>query len=232
MQMNILVFKHVPFEGPAAIADWAGSRGHTISSVDAYAGTELAMPDSYDMLVVMGGPMNIYEEDKYPWLVAEKAAIRAAIDAGKYVVGVCLGAQLIADVLDAPVIKGKETEIGWFEINRTAECPDGFPLPDSLRVYHWHGETFHLPEGAVHIASGEACTNQGFLYDGRVLALQCHLETTRESMNALIEACEEDIHSDCPCIQTVATMRAEPDSSFDRMQAVLFRLLDHITERE
>lgn len=225
--MHIVCFKHVPFEGPAAIAKWAESRGHTLSCVEVYAGDPLPSHESYDMLVVMGGPMNIYEEDKYPWLAAEKAAIRAAIDSGKYAVGVCLGGQLIADVLGGPVSRGDEVEIGWLPIERTSDCPESVALPDSLRVYHWHGDTLAIPEGAAHIASSEGCSNQAFLFDGRVLGFQCHLETTRESMNALIEACADEI-TDGRFIQSAETMQAEPDATFEAMQAVLFEMLDQL----
>jgi GMP synthase-like glutamine amidotransferase len=218
----------VPFEGPAAFADWAGSHGHTLDCVELYANQSPPEVNRYDMLLVMGGPMNIYEESKYSWLAAEKAAIRAAIDAGKVVVGICLGAQLLADALGAEVRRGNEVEIGWLPIERTAGCPGEIALPDSLRVYHWHGDTFEIPEGAVHIASSAACTNQGFLYQGRVLGLQCHLETTRESIHALIEACGHEIQ-DGRYVQDGKTMRTEPDATFEVMQSVLFKLLDRIT---
>lgn len=229
MQMHITCLKHVPFEGPAAFANWAELRGHVLDCAELYANPSQPELNSYDLLLVMGGPMNIYEESKYPWLAAEKAAIGAAIDAGKVVVGICLGAQLIADVLGAKVRRGEEVEIGWLPIERTAGCPGEIALPDALRVYHWHGDRFEIPEGAVHIASSAACANQGFLYQGRVLALQCHLETTRESMNALIEACGHEIQGG-RYVQDAATMRAEPDTTFEAMHSVLFKLLDRITD--
>jgi len=226
--MEIICFKHVPFEGPAAIADWARACGHNLKCLEVYAGETLPTTDCFDMLLVMGGPMNIYEEAAYPWLIDEKKAIRAAIDAGKPVVGICLGAQLIADVLGGPVRRGEEVEIGWLNIRRSAECPEELALPDWLRVYHWHGDTFTLPPRATLLASSEGCVNQGFLFDRRVLGLQCHLETTRESMNALIEACKDEI-GEGPLIQSAESMQAEPESTFTAMQAILFKLLDHVT---
>jgi GMP synthase (glutamine-hydrolysing) len=227
--MDIKCFKHVPFEGPASLARWADSRGHHLECIEVYAADALPAPESYDMLLVMGGPMNIYEEAKYPWLKAEKAAIRAAIDMGKIVVGVCLGGQLIADQLGGTVTRNDEVEIGWLQIERTATCPADLGLPDSLRVYHWHGDHFAIPEGAIHIASSQGCATQGFLYDGRVLGLQCHLESTRDSMDALIEACADEI-GEGRFVQDAETMRAEPETTYLRMQSVLFGLLDQITE--
>ena len=184
--MRFLCLQHVPFEGPAALADWARTRGHSLQCHGLYASAELPPIDDFDGLFIMGGPMNIYEEPDYPWLVAEKAYIRAAIQSDRYVVGICLGAQLIADALAATVTGGPSPEIGWFPIERAAACPKSLPLPDALRVLHWHGDQFDLPEGATRIAQSEICPTQGFAYGSNVLALQCHLESTPESLSALI----------------------------------------------
>lgn len=184
--------------------------------------------DRYDMLLVMGGPMNIYEEAKYAWLKAEKRAIRAAVDADKIVVGICLGAQLIADALGARVVRGEHVEIGWLPIERADDCPADLMLPDSLRVYHWHGDTFPIPEGAHRLASSPGCKNQGFIYKDRVLALQCHLESTPESVDALIHHCGHEITTG-PYIQDADLMRAESNMTYTAMHAVLFKLLDQIT---
>ena len=98
-------------------------------------------------------------------------------------------------------------------------------LPDELCVLHWHGDTFALPEGAHPIARSAACANQGFLYRDRVLALQCHLEMTPQSLALLIAACRNEL-IDAPYIQTAEAMLAEPESTYERMQAVLFDMLD------
>ncbi|WP_199221097.1 type 1 glutamine amidotransferase [Coraliomargarita sinensis] len=226
--MHIICFQHVPFEGPAAIADWADSRGHALECIRLFDNEPTPPCDSYDMLLIMGGPMNIDEETEHPWLTAEKAAIREAIQAGKIVVGICLGAQLIADALGAKVERGPQAEIGWLPIEKSPEASQALRLPDSLRVFHWHGDSFTLPVGAVRIASSAACPHQGFLYQERVLALQCHLESTPASMHALIDACEDEIGIG-PYIQDASTMRSEPETTFRNMQAVLFQLLDRIS---
>lgn len=183
---------------------------------------------AFDMLLVMGGPMNIYETAQHPWLDAEKALIREAIEAGRTVVGVCLGSQLIADQLGSPVYRGILGEIGWWPVARVADCPADLPLPDNLQVYHWHGDTFDLPVGAHHLLESAACHSQGFLYGDRVLGLQCHLEATPASIRALIDACGDELREG-PYFQSAARMLSEPATTFQTMHGVLFQLLDHLT---
>lgn len=226
--MRILCLQHVAFEGPAAIQTWAESREHTIRCHPVYESKPLPALDTFECLLVMGGPMNIYEESTHPWLKDEKAFIRSCIEAGKYVIGICLGAQLIADVLGAPVARGNAVEIGWFPISRTPDCPERWPLPTDLKVMHWHGDRFEIPKGAIRIASSEACDNQGFLYADRVLAWQCHLETTPESLSALASACSNEL-VDGTYIMPEERLLAEPSETYSAMQSVLFRFLDELT---
>ncbi|MBV9468373.1 MAG: type 1 glutamine amidotransferase, partial [Abitibacteriaceae bacterium] len=143
--MRIHSFQHVPFEGLASIEAWATSRGHTLSASKFYNSEPLPQIEEIDWLIVMGGPMNIYEENKYPWLVPEKHFIKQAIDRQKPVLGICLGAQLIADVLGAKVTRNPSVEIGWFPIQLTAAAlnsPLFSFLPSQFPVLHWHGDTF------------------------------------------------------------------------------------------
>ena len=142
--------------------------------------------------------------------------------------GVCLGAQLVAELLGATVKRAEQPEIGWFDLQRRPECPDEAPLPKNLRVFHWHGDTFDIPLGARPLASSLGCRNQAFIYRDRVLALQCHLESTRESVSALIRACGDEI-SDGPYVQSAEAMSQEPDETFDTMHRVLFNWLDQLT---
>jgi len=226
--MRILCLQHVPFEGPAALADWAQTRGHTIRCHPLYENTPPPGLESFDFLLIMGGPMNIYEEAKYPWLATEKTLIRAAIDAGKYLLGICLGAQLIADALGATVAKGAQTEIGWFPIHPTSECPAWCRLPASLPVMHWHGDRFEIPKGATRIAASEACDHQGFAYGERVLAWQCHLEATPESLAALTAACGDELTGG-RYVMTAERLLAEPAETYAAMQKALFDILDRMT---
>jgi len=202
--MKLHWLQHVPFEGLGIIEKWLVEKEVEITATRLFADEALPEPDAFDGLVVMGGPMDIHNHAEHLWLIAEKEFIRQAIDANKAVLGICLGAQLIADVLGARVYPGPQKEIGWFPIRRTQDAPD--LLPEELMAFHWHGDTFDIPEGAVHLASSMACPNQGFLYNDRVAALQFHMETTPESMEALIENCGNEI-TDAPTIQTAQEMR-------------------------
>lgn len=226
--MKILCLKHIAFEGPGALALWAQALGHELVVESVFQNKPLPSPETFDALFIMGGPMNVDEDAIYPWLTKEKTYIRGAIAAGKYVIGVCLGAQLIARALGANVSQGANKEIGWFPIQRTSDCPESLALPDELRVLHWHGDTFDIPTGAKQIALSEACPNQGFLYRDRVLALQCHLEMTPQSLALLITACSNEL-VDAPYIQDAETMLAEPESTYAHMQDVLFQMLDALT---
>jgi len=140
--------------------------------------------------------MSVQDESEVPWLKQEKKYIKDAIEAEKIVIGICLGAQLIAEVLGAKVYKNKYREIGWFNIYTNPEISKTI-LKDifrsSFEVFHWHGDTFDVPEGTVPIAYSVATTNQGFIYDNRVIALQFHLETTFISAKALIENCRDEL---------------------------------------
>lgn len=228
--MRLHCLQHVPFEGPAAIADWAAARGHTLTFTHLYRGDPLPPLDRFDRLVAMGGPMNIYEEALYPWLAAEKRFIRAAIDAGRSAVGVCLGAQLIADLLGGPVTGGRHKEIGWFPIELTAAGradPVFGALAARPTLFHWHGDTFAIPPGAAHLARSAACENQAFLYDGRVLGLQFHLEATAASVAEMVAHGGDEL-VDAPYIQSAAAMLAEGAQHYAALKEALFGLLDRL----
>lgn len=171
-------------------------KGHTLSSTHLYDDQTLPPIDDIDWLIVMGGPMGIYDVDAHPWLSKEKQFIKEAIDSGKIVLGICLGAQLVADALGARVYRNKYREIGWFNINRSPEVGGTIlstAIPEQAKVFHWHEDTFDIPGGANAIADSEACKNQGFILHDRVVAFQFHLETTLESSTALIENCRNEL---------------------------------------
>jgi GMP synthase-like glutamine amidotransferase len=176
----------------------------------------------------MGGPMNIYQEQQYPWLKAEKACIDQALAAGKTLLGICLGAQLLADRLGSQVYAGAEREIGWWPLSLTEAGRQSKLFgewDESLLAYHWHGDTFDLPAGAVCLASSTACAQQAFLYNHRVLGLQFHFEVTPESMGRLIEQCGEEILPG-NYVQSAEQMLATPRATFDCLHVSLYRLLD------
>jgi GMP synthase (glutamine-hydrolysing) len=172
------------------------SRGYQISSTKLYSEENFPGLEDFDWLIIMGGPMGVYDEDRFPWLKNEKRFISDVIEAGKVLLGVCLGAQLIASVLGAKVYKNRFREIGWFPITRSetaAETILGKVLPETLEVFHWHGDTFDIPQGATLLASSEACHNQGFVIENRIVGFQFHLETTMEAAKKLINKCSDEL---------------------------------------
>lgn len=195
--MRLHFLQHVAFEGLANIEVWAKQQGFTITCTRLYQGEKLPEVNQLDWLVVMGGPMNIYEEKEYPWLAAEKRFIAEAVESNKIVLGICLGAQLIADVLGGKVYRNDQKEIGWYPVSLTAEARNSSVfsvLPKSFIAFHWHGDTFHLPPGATRIAESEACRIQAFEYNhGRVIGLQFHLESSADSIQLLLDNCGEEL---------------------------------------
>ena len=224
--MKLHYLQHVPFEGIGIIESWAKAKGFEISCTRLFTGEALPTIGSFDWLVVMGGPMGIYDHEVHPWLAEEKQFIKEAIDAEKTILGICLGAQLIADVLGARVYPGQQKEIGWFPIHRTEGAPP--LLPEKLVAFHWHGDTFDCPAGATRLASSEACANQGFVYNQRIVALQFHLETTPQSMDALIENCADEL-VDAPFIQSAEEMRKQLPN-LGNIHAAMTHLLDQIAQ--
>lgn len=185
--MHIHSFHHSPSEGLGEIARWAARKGHTLSATHFDRGELPPALDDVDWLVVMGGPMNIYEHRKFPWLLAEKEALARAIAGQKRLLGICLGAQLIADALGGKVYQNLEVEIGWspVRINRQA-APAFAGFPEELTALHWHGDTFSLPPGAVHAGASAACRNQAFAMGPRVVGLQFHLEVNAADVAAFV----------------------------------------------
>jgi GMP synthase (glutamine-hydrolysing) len=191
--MKIHAVIHGPSDGLGAIADWARARGHAVTETHLYRGDELPPPEGIDFVIIMGGGMNIYQHRDHPWLVPEKRWIAAAIQQQKRMLGVCLGGQLIADVLGGKVVQNPQKEIGWFPVRILARLAPLAHFPERVTVFHWHGDTFELPPGAVRIAESEACANQGFLFGDRVVGLQFHIEVTPEIVAEFIAGGEGEL---------------------------------------
>lgn len=226
-EMNIHWLQHVLFEGLGEIESWAGRQQHTLSCTRLFAGDPLPQRNDFEMLVVMGGPMGIYDERDYPWLIPEKVFVRAAIAASKPVLGICLGAQLLADVLGAQVKPNMEKEIGWFPVTRTDTVPGGLDfLPKKQTVFHWHGDTFDIPAKAVRLYSSAGCRNQAFLYQDRVLALQFHLETTLDSAVSLVDNCRHELIPG-PWIQTDQEI-IKGNEKFAGINLTMEKILDYL----
>ena len=209
--MRIHYLQHVPFENPGTILAWAKQRQYPVSCTRFYENDHLPEQEEFDWLVIMGGPMNIYEETQYPWLIREKEFIRAAIHNNKVLIGLCLGAQLIADVIGGRVVQNEHKEIGWFPVTFTKQAlslPQFSFLPEMPVVFEWHGDTFvDLPEEAVLLASNEACKHQAFLYKDRVYGFQFHLENTVKIITDLIENCADEMKS-CHYVQSAEELLA------------------------
>jgi len=237
--MRVHYIQHVAFEGLGAMQPYLQNKGHELSATHLYAGESLPSVDTFDWLIVMGGSMGIYDYDDYSWLQAEKVFIKQAIDVGKTVLGICLGAQLIADVLGSTkekraVYAGQHKEIGWFDIHKSTELDEtvlGNVFPDTLEVFHWHGDMFDVPEGAQAVGSSAACPNQGFVYDNRVVGFQFHLETTPESAAALIEKCGDELDASLweqnRYVQSAQTM-LEDKLRFTRLNSLMYQVLDKL----
>ncbi len=227
--MRIHYFQHVPFEGLDGIETWARDHGHPLTGTHLYADDHFPNIDDIDWLVIMGGPMNVYETAKCPWLTAEKRFIDQAIRANKTVLGICLGAQLIADVLGAPVFRNPHKEIGWFPVEFTQAAKDSFLfdfLPKKFMVFHWHGDTFALPSGAVHIASSAGCANQAFVYNQTVVGLQFHLEMSEASVRGFLPCCSNELVAG-KYIQTAEEMLANSEF-FATSHRALRQFLDRL----
>jgi GMP synthase-like glutamine amidotransferase len=191
----------------------------------------LPAPGAFDLLAIMGGPMNIYEDAKYPWLTREKRFIESTLDSDVRVLGVCLGAQLIADVLGGTVTRNAHKEIGWFPVRFEAAPPPPFPndWPGEFTAFHWHGDTFAIPPGATRLGGSEACANQAFVYGGRIVGLQFHIDYLERSIDAMLRHCADEL-VEGPWVQSPAEIRRGCEAHLDGTLALLRRLLGGLAD--
>ena len=214
------IWQHVPFENEAAIGEWARMRGITYRIIRCWENEPL---DADDLLVVLGGSMSAY--DNIGFIQNEIEFLRKRIESGGKVFGICLGAQLLARAMGSRVYSSGTREAGWRNIDLMPH-----PLTDSLDkiqcVFHWHGDTFDLPNDTVRIARNDAYENQAFATeDGRIIATQFHFETTQESMNGLLNADSAYLDFDSPYVASADTIRAEAHH-IPTANKALFDLLD------
>lgn len=230
MTLRIHYLQHASFEGISCFRDWFHQKHHIISGTHLYRGDKLPSLNDFDWLVILGGPMSVHDTEQFPWLMAEKKLIKSAIENNKIVLGICLGGQLIADVLGAKVRKNTCKEIGWFPITRCDEVETSVLkgiFPQQMNMFHWHGDTFDIPSGATPLASSEACANQGYVMGDRIVGLQCHPETTPQFIEYLANACTEELAESSPYIQTREQLFAD-EETYRTINTVMFAILEKL----
>jgi len=193
--MDILIIKHVDIEGPGLIEHCLEQRAIPYRVICLETGEPLPKPGGFTHIVLLGGPMNVYEEDRYPFLKTEDLFIKEAIQRGKHILGICLGAQLIAKSLGARVTKSPVKEIGWCEVSLTEEGlkdPLFAPLPKAFPVFQWHEDTFEIPKWGSRLATSAAVPNQAFRYGDNAYGLQFHLEVTMEMIREWSDAYRQE----------------------------------------
>jgi GMP synthase-like glutamine amidotransferase len=226
--MRIHVLQHVAFEGPARIEEWAGRAGHRVATTRLYAHEPLPAVDDLDMLVVMGGPMGANDDHRLAWMKGEKLFIELAMERAKKVLGICLGAQLIAAILGAKVYPNPQKEIGWFPIELNPPNVRHHPLsvlPQRMNVFHWHGDTFDLPKGAAHLARSRACENQAFASGPYTIGLQFHLEMGMPHIETLLRHASADLSAGDYIMGAEEMLDLTP-SQAPPVNAALYRFLD------
>jgi len=225
--MKAHILQHVAFEDIGSIDSCLQERYADVTYTRFFENDVLPKVDGLDLVVVMGGPMSVNDEGSLPWLRPEKEFIRNAVQRGVPMLGICLGVQLIASALGARVYRNAHKEIGWFPIMSTNYGEGYFRFPKQCRAFHWHGETFDLPPGAVLLAKSEACENQAFQIGRRVIGLQFHLETTPEILQSLVDNCRDELVPG-PYIQTEEKMLQAPIDTYARMNVIMSELLSYI----
>lgn len=228
--MKAHILQHVSFEEPGVITRWLEQHGAQVGYTRFYDSDPAPFPDleTLDLLVVMGGPMSVNDEDFFPWLADEKRFIAAAVAQGVAVLGICLGAQLIASAHGARVFSNDEREIGWFDIVGETGSGAAFCFPERVTVLHWHVETFDLPAGAQRLASSAACVNQAFQLGDRVIGLQFHLEMTTETLASIVAHCGAELEPET-FVQDEASLLDAAPAHFAATHALMGQILDYLT---
>ena len=229
--MHAHYLQHVAFEGLGSIEGWLNDNGYTITSTKLFKSEKLPSINDIDLLIIMGGPMSVNDEGEFPWLLEEKRFIQSAIEAGKATLGICLGAQLIASALGASIFQNPEKEIGWFPIEAVVDKKTAkgslFQFPDEVNVFHWHGETFNLPNKAIRLAKSEACDNQAFQVAHHVIGLQFHLETTLASAKEMIKHCGHELVKS-KYVQTDQDVSSVALESYSEINTLMGSILEYL----
>lgn len=226
--MRAHYLQHVPFEGLGCIEHWLIQNGYVITGTRFFKAEDLPDVHDVDLLIIMGGPMSVNDEAAHPWLVEEKAFIRDAIEAGKPVLGVCLGAQLIVSAVGGEVLPNEVKEIGWFPVQAVrSESADVFQFPERADVFHWHGDTYRLPEGAVQLAKSAACEQQAFQLGRSVIGLQFHLEVTPVAVQEMLQNCGQELTGG-PCVQRETEISSAPVELYASVNRLMGEVMTYL----
>lgn len=230
--MHAHYFQHVHFEGLGSIGPWLEAAGYEVTKTQFFESAELPELKEIDILIVMGGSMSVNDEGEFPWLSAEKKFIHDFINSGKPVLGICLGAQLIASAINAKVYPGTEKEIGWFPIQGISSTDSAtFSFPAAVEVFHWHGDTFDLPPGATRLARSQGCENQAFQFGDSVIGLQFHLETTPESAQEIVSNCLDELVP-AKYVQTEDEILSANAERYKLINRVMGNILSYLLQRK
>jgi len=226
--VNVLVMKHVDIEGPGLIEDCLRQEKIPYQILSLESGLHLPKLDNLTHIVILGGPMNVYEEDRYPFLRIEDLFIKEAIQRGKSVLGICLGAQLIAKALGAKVFKASAKEIGWYDVSLTrigSVDPFFSQLPKTFSVFQWHEDTFEIPHSAILIATSSAVPSQAFRYGDNAYGLQFHLEVTQEMIREWMETYEEEFEGRQPPLLSKLKLLADTELKIEPYKEIGVKFL-------
>jgi GMP synthase-like glutamine amidotransferase len=229
---HIHIFQHDAAVGAGHIADWISRNRLPVTYTRFFNDDPLPDVNQLDWLIVLGGDMGVFDYDRFPWLYEEKRCIEKAIGINKVVLGICLGAQIIAEVLGTRVYKTRFPEIGWFEVEVPKEAAKSPIIADIQRkfmAFHWHEDTFDLPSGAIRLGSTKACLNQGFIHDDRVVGIQFHPECRAEEVRVLIEQFRHEFIDGIYVQSPEAILSAQ--HHYTQMHAALDQILDNILNR-
>ena len=226
--MSVLIIKHVEIEGSGLVEDCLQEERIPYQIINLESGIHLPKLDDFSAIVVLGGPMNVYEEDRYPFLREEDLFIKEAIQRGKSILGICLGAQLIAKALGAKVLKAPVKEIGWYDVSLTrigSIDPFFSQLPKKFSVFQWHGDTFEIPHSAILIATSSLVPHQAFRYGDNAYGLQFHLEVTQEMIREWMETYEEEFEGPQPPLLSKLKILADTEVKIEPYKEMGMTLL-------
>lgn len=213
------------------IEEWARKKGHDVQTT--FVSEERGFPNvnAFDMLIILGGIMGAYEEEKHPWLKKEKQFILEAVQAKKKILGICLGSQMLADVLGGKAYPHTHQEVGWWEVRFDSKV-EKFPLfkglPKRIKAFQFHGDTFDVPKDAEWLAESDGCKNQAFIYGDRILGLQFHPEFNEEKLREIATLFSDSF--------TEGTYKQLPEEflgqevNMKQAKKFLFKLLDNFEQ--